>query len=161
MIFPWWVPDGLRSRYLKIHNLALFRLSYGHQGYSEAILPEKGRERNPLLSSYIVLVGVYQSKSKLEQVLLEERNDMNKQSTDSANGLKTVAVGVAAGVVGAAVGATVAAMSDEKTRNKVIDMATQAKDKGVEILEAVQDRSADEVDDLKAKGKQAIAAAKK
>lgn len=70
-----------------------------------------------------------------------ERNGMNKQSTNTTNGLKTVAVGVAAGVVGAAVGATVAAMSDEKTRNKVIDMASQAREKGTQILEAVQDNA--------------------
>ena len=93
---------------------------------------------------------------------------MSKQSENATNGLRTVAVGVAAGVVGAAVGATVAAMSDEKTRNKVIDMATQAKDKGVEILEAVQDRADDteaelsgKAEELKSKGKQVLAAAKK
>lgn len=86
---------------------------------------------------------------------------MNKQSNGSDSGLKTVAVGVAAGVVGAAVGATVAAMSDEKTRNKVMDVANKAKDKGMEIMDAVQERAdetkekvMDVTESAKQKGKQ-------
>lgn len=82
---------------------------------------------------------------------------MNKQTNGSDNGLKTVGVGVAAGVVGAVVGATVAAMSDEKTRNKVIDMAGQAKDKGMEILEAVQDKT----EDVQKKGEEIAEVVKK